>query len=1769
MTSPLEQLPNTYRAFFGNFPTLTSAQKQLIPPILKGRDIILQAGTGTGKTEAVLAPATENLIQNRGEYTIIYIVPTRALALDMNRRIKPIYQRLGLKAGIRTGDGKHLKGRNPDLLIMTPESLDVLLGTQNQEDKHFLKHVRAMIIDEVHVFIDNERGYQLAYLICRLERQFGVRLQIMALSATMTCAADVVQFFKLKTNVFCCMQPANRELQPHWVHLEDEELTPFFDDLYLRWGCKKILVFANTRKRCEELYNLLNQKGRFSQQLLLHYSNLSTKERKVVESSFRDRKMGVCIATTTLELGIDIGDVDGTVLMGPPPSTMAFLQRIGRSNRRQKCVKFWGVCQGVRASQQLVKFLALFEFAKENRIEQAVPTESFSVLFQQIVSCIYAKKLVSENALGSLFQQNRKDLGCIFAHMLSHNWLKGTKHLQLYEGGWRFYSLLKRRAIWSNFPPTEEEYNVIFEQETVAILFSSTVKQLKVGDRIQLMGKILKVLEIIERETVREIWVEESDQEATKELLWAGFGAPTSFTLAQKMGEILLDSSLPQGLFKRTRKLLEKERAKLQSSFEEPNGVRVHQLSNGTYRYETFLGTVGNFILYHLVKEAKIDGLSVHFDELGIESNEWIPFNTLRIPLTAQQFQEWGFSHLPLLRASFPWNSWLHWLPEEYQQQEINSKLLDPKVVDILRKDYAQATWWRPPKRFKLTYEKAVDHIELKGEPLSWEREKKAWESISFPEIPLHEPDPKYSLTGSRVQGYVAQKLCPRWARFQQLNYQIEPHPRFQEVECKLRARRLQGIAFKKEVLARLQEEQNMLWETGEFTWQQAIHEVIANKQSLLLAQVKLECEGTLRGIPDLMYIKYQESHICLEVWDIKNSQTVNYAQKWRIAFYSYLLQSLLQKDAFLLPVKISDQAGLVYSCDDQTKLYERASFLLAPYLTWMPRLIAQWKTDALRSTAIDAYSLEASCTSCHYFSYCYQETLFKEPIPLENQTIVSRNIVSNDFPKNTKQWFFIHYNHEQIEWQIWENGETISTTCLYMKDFSNKAAFRKTAAESLHNQWNQSVNKRKNPHFLVYEPADWHLFHNAFPLPIWAMHSCWTSIQTALQTHFHWPVEGRLTASQVAACIGIACDQLPFLSLYHRESSMDIALHRQIWNWCLSNIKSRREISFECDSVRSVPLVNAYLKIHHRETECRTSEILEFQKNPLTERVKQFRAIGPIRFLKEVIDNHQKCYLFSLDNSLTISKFRVGDFLKLAPSESDQIQDGYSVILNSYSSEEGTLTVYPLSQKIGLSKNVSYVLDENATDWNATKIEKVLTLLNNPAYRPEIIHMLLGHAKQSTPNETKWVKQWYQSKAHIAKLNFQQINALMLPFREKIGLIEGPPGTGKTYLLVWTLMALVAHAHSCKRSIKILVTAQTHHAIDQILKKVATTFSIAEISPVPLWKYGRSDGHQLCDLGIHLMKDSAPLFDNSSLILGATGFGVYQMLEQKNFPPLFDWVIFDESSQVLVTTALLSLIFGKGNALFYGDTQQLAPVLKGNYLNTPLTPRSILQELILRHSAQKSLRLNETYRMNLDICRFVSKQWYDNELVSAVPKNQQRLMLPNFPLYGDSLDDSLDPSQSITVVQLEHIDCQQSSEEEAYWIAEAVKRLMEDYAMPMEEIGIISPHRLQNNAIMTALKKRLPDSSQLPRVDTVERMQGAEFDIVLFSATVSDKQKIHSPFLKDYRRFNVAITRSRKKFIFVASTFFFQSFPTTEKELIAQSSFEALANMGAKKQRF
>jgi superfamily II DNA/RNA helicase len=1758
--STLELLPNTYRLFFGRFSSLTVAQKALIQPILDGRDIVLQAGTGSGKTEAVLAPATERLMTDPGHFTIIYIVPTRALALDMHRRINPLYKQLGLKSGIRTGDGKTLQNGKPHLLILTPESLDVLLGSQNAANKDFLKHVRMLIIDEVHTFLYEERGYQLAHLRRRLELQAGRALQIAALSATISDLKEIASFFKL-SNVFSYQESAMRKLQPCFVHLKDEEqeLIPFFDDLSLRWGCQKLLVFANSRKRCEQLFKLLNQEGVFSQNVLLHYSNLSTKERRSIESSFRNNKKSVCVATSTLEMGIDIGDVDGVVLMGPPPSAMAFLQRIGRGNRRQQHVNFWGVCQGSNAGHQLIRFLALFELAKENQVERRHFADNYSVLFQQILSCLYAKRVVSQNSLNVLFKEQTGECHSIFHEMVAKNWLKPMPQSGLFCGGWRYVRALQQQKIWSNFPPMDEEYDVILGHEKIAVLPLSAVRQLEIGDIIQLAGKVLKTLQIEEKKASQEIWVEESNSSANKEVSWAGFGVPTSFEVAQKMGTILSGELDPQGLLSRTRHLLEGARKLIDRSVSSPSGMRVYRLRNGAYRYETFLGSTGNFILHQLIKNqlaSEIEGLSVNFDELGIESNEWIPFESLVFPYSVPLFEEWVSSHLQLVREAFSWNSWIHWLPKDLQQKEIISRLLDLRILEHFERYHNdRSTPLTPPNYFDDDELVVGNHISLKGEPWSLENEKQSWRKLSFPEIPAEPPYSARLLTATQIQGYVTQKLCPRWARFQHLNYAPESHPQFQGTDEEIQSRKQQGIAFKKQVIEELQKTKRVQWETAEFTWKEAVKEVISSQKPLFLARAELEVNQHLKGSPDLIYLKFEGSHISLEIWDIKNGTTFTYAQKWKIAFYAYLLEFLLKNESFLLPVKVSDLGGLVYNHVDKEKLFERTPFLLAHYKSWMPRLIAQWETDSTQSTAVQNYSMDSKCTSCRYFSYCYQETLFKDPVPVI-PSIVSLELDSNDFPKNSKQWFFIYSDKETVRWQCWDNKESISDISIHAGEYSNWSAFQEAVVKLLQKEWRRSIEQGKNPHFLVYEPSDWYFFQNAFQSTslksLWAMHTCWTSIQSVLQKHFLWPVTGRLTATQVSRCLGLVSDPPHPLSLYHRESSLEVSfdLYRHIWSWCLSQVKSRRTVSFDFNKTGTPALINAYIATQHREGECRTHEILEFQKKPLQSRVKNFRAVGPLALLGTVLKGKQKCYSFSIDAESPVSKFRVGDFLKLSPIGNFQIQDGFSVTLESYSPEQRTLSLRPLSPKASLSKNQLYALDEDATDWNAPKIDKVLNLLKDPKFRPELMQMLLGNGRKFSSSH--WVQQWYPSHAQAAGLNALQKEALMLPFLKNIGLIEGPPGTGKTHLLVWTLIALVAHAKSLNRTIKILVTAQTHQAIDQILKKVANALPSGGIS---LWKCGRYDQTQFSKLGIHPLLENNPLFQDSSLILGATGFGIYQLLEGKNFPQLFDWVVFDESSQVLPSYAVLSLIFGKGNALFYGDTQQLPPVLKGHYDNTSFAPRSILQELISRCDRQNWVRLNETYRMNEEICKFSSQHWYKSELHS---KKNQRLELFSYPLFHDLLDDQLDPSKSMVVVQLDHVGCRQSSEAEALWIAQAVKRLIQDYSVHIDEIGIISPHRLQNNTISAALKEALPFLLKLPKIDTVERMQGLEFDIVIFSATVSDKEFIHSTFLKDYRRFNVALTRARKKFLFVASALFFQSFPTTEKELIAHFPFEA-----------
>jgi superfamily I DNA and/or RNA helicase len=301
-------------------------------------------------------------------------------------------------------------------------------------------------------------------------------------------------------------------------------------------------------------------------------------------------------------------------------------------------------------------------------------------------------------------------------------------------------------------------------------------------------------------------------------------------------------------------------------------------------------------------------------------------------------------------------------------------------------------------------------------------------------------------------------------------------------------------------------------------------------------------------------------------------------------------------------------------------------------------------------------------------------------------------------------------------------------------------------------------------------------------------------------------------------------------------------------------------------------------------------------------------------------------------------------------------------------------------------------------------------------------------------------------------------------------------------------------------------------------------------------------------------------------LILGATGYGLYRLFDSQagHFPAFFDWIIFDEASQVVVPQALLSLVYGKGQYVFCGDVRQLPPVILGpqDTYDATLPSRSILAQLLATYDPTVRVRLNETYRLNQELCELPSRLWYEGDLRPVDATAGARLAVPTVP-HPDLVDAILAPQRPVTLVMAEHATDHQQSAVEAEIIARLAARLLLDYGLDASRLAILAPHRAQNNAIAQRLAHLLAqhqtvESVALPLIDTVERLQGAERDVVLFSLTTSDPDHLDSPFLNHPHRFNVAITRARHKLVVVGSRAFFTQVPPTDLSLQAHHCFKA-----------
>lgn len=359
-------------------------QRQAFVRIALGENVLVVAGTAQGKTEAAVVPIAARLLDGGRQLACCYLAPTRALLNDVYGRLEAPLGALRLRAMVRHGD-RPADPRDPDidLLFTTPESRDILLGQRAVA----LRRVRIVVVDEVHQLYGTPRGAHVASLLERLkyviDRDKREPLQRIALSATVGAPGEMAAWLAGSDGqVEVISAPTSRTIdaQLGWC-VSDHDVAQWVANA----GHRKTLVFTNSRARCEELAACLTDLS--SAEVLVHYSDLDAAEREYVENRFRGADSGICVATGTLELGIDIGSIDAVALADPPFAVQSFLQRLGRAARRHTTVP---VLLAAGSEATLAHQLALLSLAQRGAIEDEPYPEWFSVLAQQVLSLVAA-----------------------------------------------------------------------------------------------------------------------------------------------------------------------------------------------------------------------------------------------------------------------------------------------------------------------------------------------------------------------------------------------------------------------------------------------------------------------------------------------------------------------------------------------------------------------------------------------------------------------------------------------------------------------------------------------------------------------------------------------------------------------------------------------------------------------------------------------------------------------------------------------------------------------------------------------------------------------------------------------------------------------------------------------------------------------------------------------------------------------------------------------------------------------------------------------------------------------------------------------------------------------------------------------------------------------------------------------------------------------------------------------------------------------------------
>ena len=548
------------------FEAPTEPQEKTIPKILEGRNVLLISPTATGKTEAAVLPVLNMLIQTperpRG-IKILYVTPLRALNRDLLERLEWWCNNLDVKLAVRHGDTdtkeRTRQARSPpDMLITTPETLQAILPGRLM--RQHLRQVRWVIVDEVHEMADSKRGSQLSLALERLRWVTGRDFQLIGLSATIGSPGRVAQFLVGNgREVEVVRVPVARFMRLEILFpqpgSEDYELASTLfthPEVAARLRIirqfiekhKSVLLFTNTRAISEVLASRFKVWD-MDFPVSIHHGSLAKPSRIAAERGLKNGELKGLVATSSLELGIDIGRIDLVIQYMSPRQVTRLIQRVGRSGHR-----IGRIAKGIiitMDSDDTLEAMAIARMAGEEELEPVdVPQKPYDALAHKIIGLLMKKKRWYFYEIYDLFRKaypyadlTVEDVQKILTYMHSRfprlAWvsfedmiaIKPRRTKAMYEYYFENLSMI----------PDEKKFLVVEEAKdsAVGVLDEAFVAEYgKPGVKFIIRGSPWKILNVYGDH----IYVKQVNDPTGAIPSWVGEEIPVPFEVAQEVGWI-------------------------------------------------------------------------------------------------------------------------------------------------------------------------------------------------------------------------------------------------------------------------------------------------------------------------------------------------------------------------------------------------------------------------------------------------------------------------------------------------------------------------------------------------------------------------------------------------------------------------------------------------------------------------------------------------------------------------------------------------------------------------------------------------------------------------------------------------------------------------------------------------------------------------------------------------------------------------------------------------------------------------------------------------------------------------------------------------------------------------------------------------------------------------------------------------------------------------------------------------------------------------------